>query len=103
MGDNGAFATYFCILLTHHHCIAPPPPSPTTHMQDNDGIETLGRVGIFFGTVSLVMYLMAMIQPSWTVVENLGTFAVCVQIRYPCYSSPLPPYTLHNVPLSCFS
>lgn len=42
---------------------------------ENDGINGIGRVGIIFGTVSLILYLLAMISPTWSIVENLGSGA----------------------------
>lgn len=39
---------------------------------DNDGVNLVGRIGIVFGTVSLIFYLLALISPTWTVVPNLA-------------------------------
>lgn len=39
---------------------------------DNDGINLVGRIGIIFATASLVMYLLALINPNWAIVDDIS-------------------------------
>jgi len=46
-----------------------------SHSMENDGVNLIGRFGIILGTISLILYLLAMISPTWSVVSNLGSGA----------------------------
>eukprot|EP00039_Didymoeca_costata_P028347 m.20763 g.20763 ORF g.20763 m.20763 type:complete len:523 (-) comp6945_c0_seq1:1408-2976(-) len=49
---------------------------------DNDGVNVIGRIGIVFGTVSLGLFLMALISPEWTIADNLGSGSLLTESNY---------------------
>lgn len=49
---------------------------------DNDGVNVVGRVGIVFGTLSLLLFLMALVSPEWTIAKDVGSGSLNVNRDY---------------------